>query len=159
MFFHINILVIFTRYTVRGRGAKHFFPSGRNHWPSAVTTLENVIRGKLAKRCRTRADLEEHCFCPHLAKKLQTAAEKGSLNRPIPLLIFINCDPLSDHSKSKAQTTKVQQPRPCLQIPFAKSNYEWEKKRRRSSRTSVFLHYRTERALRAKIYLKLCTKQ
>ena len=27
------------------------------------------VRGKLAKRCRTRTDLEEHCFCPHLAKK------------------------------------------------------------------------------------------
>ena len=99
------------------------------------------VRGKLAKRCRTRADLEEHCFCPHLAKKLQTAAEKGSLNRPIPLLIFINCDPLSDHSKSKAQTTKVQQPRPCLQIPFAKLNYfakkEKEKKKKDISFSSL----------------------
>ena len=55
---------------------------------------------------------------------------KGSLNRPVPLVNFINCDPLFDHSKSKAQTTKVQQPRPCLLIPFAKLNYfaEEEKK-------------------------------
>ena len=49
--------------------------------------------------------------------------EKGSLNRLILLGNFINCDSLSDHSKSKAQTTKVQQPRPCLLIPFVKLNY------------------------------------
>ena len=49
--------------------------------------------------------------------------QRGSLNRLFPLANYINCDPLSDHSKSKAQTTKVQQPRPCLQIPFAKTNY------------------------------------
>ena len=49
--------------------------------------------------------------------------EKGSLNRLFPLANYINCDPLCDHSKSKAQTTKVQQPRPCLLIPFAKLNY------------------------------------
>ena len=46
------------------------------------------VRGKLAKRCRTRADLEEHFFVHILQKKLQTAAEKGSLNRPIPALNF-----------------------------------------------------------------------
>ena len=49
--------------------------------------------------------------------------EKGSLNRLFPLVNYINSDPLSDHSKSKAQTTKVQQPRPCLLIPFVKLNY------------------------------------
>ena len=49
--------------------------------------------------------------------------EKGPLNRLFPLANYINCDPLCDHSKSKAQTTKVQQPRPCLLIPFAKLNY------------------------------------
>ena len=49
--------------------------------------------------------------------------EKGLLNRLLPLVNFINCDPLSDHSKSKAQTTKVQQPRPCLMFPLAKINY------------------------------------
>ena len=38
-------------------------------------------------------------------------------------LIFINGDPFSDAPKSKAQTTDVQEPRPCLQIPFAKINY------------------------------------
>ena len=57
--------------------------------------------------------------------------EKGSLNRLLPLVNFINCDSLCDHSKSKAQTTKVQQPRPCLLFPLAKINYlakEKEKK-------------------------------
>ena len=38
-------------------------------------------------------------------------------------LIFINSGPLSDPRKSKAQTTHVQEPRPCLQIPFAEINY------------------------------------
>ena len=56
--------------------------------------------------------------------------EKGSLNRLIPLANYINCDPLSGHSKSKAQTTKVQQPRPCLLIPFAKLNYFAEEKKK-----------------------------
>ena len=56
-------------------------------------------------------------------KNTKLMVEKGSLNRLLPLVNFINCDPLSDHSKSKAQTTKVQQPRPCLLIPFAKLNY------------------------------------
>ena len=49
--------------------------------------------------------------------------ENGSLNRLIPLANYINCDPLSDHSKSKAQTNKVQQPCHTLQIPFAEINY------------------------------------
>ena len=79
---------------------------------------ENLPRGAVPGRIWRNI-----VFVHILQKKLQTAAEKGSLNRPIPLLIFINCDPLSDHSKSKAQTTKVQQPRPCLLIPFAKLNY------------------------------------
>ena len=42
-----NLIHHITRYTVRGRGAKHFFPSGRNHWPpAAVTTSENVSSRK-----------------------------------------------------------------------------------------------------------------
>ena len=62
-------------------------------------------------------------FFKRFAKNTNLMVEKGSLNRLLPLVNFINCDPLSDHSKSKAQTTKVQQPRPCLLIPFAKLNY------------------------------------
>ena len=38
-------------------------------------------------------------------------------------LNFINSDPLSDPRKSKAETTDVQEPRPCLQIPFVEINY------------------------------------
>ena len=49
--------------------------------------------------------------------------EKGPLNRLFPLANYINCDPLSDHSKSKAQTTKVQQPCPILPMPLAEINY------------------------------------
>ena len=53
-------------------------------------------------------------------KNTTLMVEKGSLNRLFPLANYINCDPLCDHSKSKAHTTKVQQPRVCLLIPFAK---------------------------------------
>ena len=70
--------------------------------------------------------------------------ENGSLNRPVPLVNYINCDPLSDHSKSKAPNTKVQQPCHTLQMPLAKINYSCQERR-----ISVFLHYRTEKALRA----------
>ena len=49
--------------------------------------------------------------------------QRGSLNRLLPLVNYINCDPLSDHSKSKAQTTKVQQPCHTLQMPLAEINY------------------------------------
>ena len=49
--------------------------------------------------------------------------QRGSLNRLFPLVNYINCDPLSDHSKSKAQTTKVQQPCHTLQMPLAEINY------------------------------------
>ena len=63
--------------------------------------------------------------------------QRGSLNRLFPLVNYINCDPLSDHSKSKAQTTKVQQPRPCLQIPFAKINYLAEEKKKDISFSSL----------------------
>ena len=56
-------------------------------------------------------------------------AERGSLNRPIPAVNYINCDPLSDHSKSKAQTNKVQQPCHTLPMPFAEINYSPEKKK------------------------------
>ena len=49
--------------------------------------------------------------------------QRGSLNRLFPLANYINCDPLSDHSKSKAQTTKVQQPCHTLPMPLAEINY------------------------------------
>ena len=49
--------------------------------------------------------------------------EKGSLNRLFPLVNYINSDPLCDHSESKAQTTKVQQPCHTLQMPPAEINY------------------------------------
>ena len=64
--------------------------------------------------------------------------EKRSLNRLLPLVNFINCDPLSDHSKSKAQTTKVQQPCHTLQIPLAKINYFAEKKKEKEKKDISF---------------------
>ena len=57
----------------------------------------------------------------------------------------------SDHSKSKAQTTSRQEPWSTLQMSLEKSIiFRTNAKERSRSRTSVFLHYRTDRALRAK---------
>ena len=49
--------------------------------------------------------------------------QKGSLNRHIPVVNFINGDPLLGSPKSKAQTTGRQKPRPCLHFPLAEINY------------------------------------
>ena len=57
----------------------------------------------------------------------------------------------SDHSKSKRQTTSRQEPWSTLQMPPAKINYFPNGRTDgRTKRTSVFLHCRTDRALRAK---------
>ena len=64
--------------------------------------------------------------------------ENGSLDRLLPLVNYINSDPLSDHSKSKAQTTKVQQPRPCLQIPFAEIHCLAEKEKEKEKKNISF---------------------
>ena len=63
----------------------------------------------------------------------------------------------SDHSKSKRQTTSRQEPWSTLQMPPAKINYFPDEEEGR--RTSVFLHYRTDRALRAKIWALNFEKQ
>ena len=49
-------------------------------------------------------------------------------------LNFINGDPLFDRSKLKVQTAGRQEPRPCLQILFAKINY-FPKNERTNGRT------------------------
>ena len=58
--------------------------------------------------------------------------QRGSLNRLFPLANYINCDPLSDHSKSKAQTTKVQQPCHTLPMPLAEINYSPKKPKKKN---------------------------
>ena len=78
------------------------------------------------------------------SKSCKIRVRKRSLNQWIVLVSFINSDPFSDHSKSKVQTTSRQEPCHSSQIPFAKINYFLNEER-----TSVFLHYRMERALRA----------
>ena len=59
--------------------------------------------------------------------------QRGSLNRLFPLANYINCDPLSDHSKSKAQTTKAQQPCHTLPMPLAEINYSPKKKQKQKN--------------------------
>ena len=87
-------------------------------------------------------------FWKFSSKSRKIRVRKRSLNRLIVLVSFTNCDPFPDRSKSKVQTTGRQEPRPCLQILFAKINY-FPNARTNEGRTSVFLHYRTDRALRA----------
>ena len=74
------------------------------------------------------------CFSNFHQKHTHFMVEKGSLNRLFPLVNYINCDPLCDHPKSKAQTTKVQQPRTCLLIPFTKLNYFSEEQQEKNIR-------------------------
>ena len=78
------------------------------------------------------------CFSNFHQKHENLMAEKGSLNRLFPLANYINCDPLCDRSKFKAQTTKVQQPRVCLLIPFAKLNYFAEEKEEKEKKDIRF---------------------
>ena len=75
-------------------------------------------------------------FAHILQNKLQTAVEKGSLNRPIPLLISLESSSLLNPSKSRAQTTLVQQQWSRLHIRLAKINY-LAKKRRRSGQQDL----------------------
>ena len=63
-------------------------------------------------------------FFKRLIKNTKPMLKTGSLNRLLRLVNFINCDTFSDLSKSKAQTTKVYQPRACLLIAFEKLNYK-----------------------------------
>ena len=87
-------------------------------------------------------------FWKFSSKSRKIRVRKRSLNRLIVLVSFINGDPFSDRSKSKVQTTSRQEPCHTPQIPFAKINY-FPDERTNEGRTSVFLHYRMERALRA----------
>ena len=90
-------------------------------------------------------------FWKFSSKSRKIRVRKRSLNRLIVLASYINGDPLSDRSKSKVQTTSRQEPCHTPQIPFAKINYFSDEE----ERTSVFLLYRLERALRANIIAPL----
>ena len=50
--------------------------------------------------------------------------EKGPLNRLFPLANYINCDPLCDHPKSKAQTTKASDPLRKVELFFGEKEKE-----------------------------------
>ena len=81
-----------TRYTVLGRGAKRRTSSvlsRRYNIPQISQRQKTSVRAKLAKRCRTRADLVEHCFFKLSIKNVNLMVEKGSLNRSAPLVNYI----------------------------------------------------------------------
>ena len=141
---------------MRGRGAKHFFPP--------TVPLEEIYLDQRFSRIHSRTSVQRlliwypnfHLvrsimsmlrFWKLSSKSRKIRVRKRPLNRLIVLVSFINGDPFSDRSKSKVQTTSRQEPCHTPQIPFAKINYF--PNARTHGRTSVFLHYRMERALRA----------
>ena len=117
---------------MRGRGAKHFFPSG--------SAPEEVYLKQSFSLIRSRTSVQRPLiWCPnsHLVrlimsmlrfwkfslKRRKIRVRKRPLNQLIVLVSFINGDPLYDRSNTNAQTAGRQEPRPCPQIPFAKINY------------------------------------
>ena len=147
---------------MRGRGAKHFFPSGSvpgetylntrisqdsRHVPrtSHIVSSKSVISVLFHALVLTPSS--GYVFVNALLKSRKISVRKRSLNRLIVLASYINGGPLSDRSKPKVQTTSRQEPCHTPQMPFAKINYFSDG--RTYGRTPVFLHYRMERALRA----------
>ena len=136
---------------MRGRGAKRRTSSVLpRRIPQMSQRQKTSVRGKLAKRCRTRTDLEGDIVFVHiLQKELQTGAEKGSLKRLIPglVLTFLRAVHFwileNQELKLARSSSRVHAFRSPSQKPII------SRRSRRRRRTSVFLHYRTERALRA----------
>ena len=141
-----------SRYTVRGRGAKHFFPSGSELGPTfslirSRTSLPEQLDFRQYPGMKSRQI--KHFVFQNVRKKSHIWwSKKGPWTDRSQSLTSLTAIHFLDRSKSKAQTTGRQKPRATLQIPLAEINYSWHGE---EERTSVFLHYRTERALRAKI--------
>ena len=117
---------------MRGRGAKHFFPSGSAPEEVYLKQRFSLIRSHTSVQrpliwCPNshlvRSIMSMLRFWKFSSKSRKIRVRKRSLNRLIVLVSFINGDPLSVRSKLKVQTASRQEPRPCLQIPFAKINY------------------------------------
>ena len=118
-----------TRYTVRGRGAKHFFPSGSAPGGS-LPEAERIIRSRTSVQrpliwCPNshlvRSIMSMLRFWKFSSKSRKIRVRKRSLNRLIVFVSFINGDPLSDRSKSKVQTTSRQEPCHTPRSPSQKS--------------------------------------
>ena len=117
---------------MRGRGAKHFFPSGSAPGGSLPEQRFSLIRSRTsvqrpliwcANTHLVRSIMSMLRFWKFSSKSRKIRVRKRSLNRLIVLASYINGDPLSDRSKSKVQTTSRQEPCNTPQIPFAKINY------------------------------------
>ena len=142
---------------MRGRGVKHFFPSGSAPGKIYLNQRFSLIRSRTSVRrpliwCpnshRIRSIMSKLRFWKFSSKMSQKSCPK-EVPKVLPVsLNFINGDPLSDRPKSKVQTTGRQEPcHPPPPDPFRKDQLFSE--RTKDGRTSVFLHYRMERALRA----------
>ena len=87
-----------TRYTVHGRGAKHYFHpcvqtrlDVQNDEPPADGLRQiTSVRGKLSKDSTSEWIWRIHAFVIFLQQNTKSGSEKRSLNRLIPALNFIN---------------------------------------------------------------------
>ena len=97
--------IFYTRYTVRGRGAKHFFPSGSVLEPTfylvrSRTSLPELpdFRKYPDMKLRQIRDFKIY-FSKGSQKVAYLMVQKGSLNRHIPVVNFINGGSLSGSVK------------------------------------------------------------
>ena len=119
---NFHLFVIFrinfynTRYTVHGRGAKHYFHpcvqtrlDVQNDEPPADGLRQiTSVRGKLSKDSISGRIWRVHAFVIFLQKNAKSGSEKRSLNRLIPALNFINERSTFGFFKIKVQTTSRQ---------------------------------------------------
>ena len=143
---------------MRGRGAKHFFPSGSGlestfYLIRSQTSLPELPDFRQYPGMKSR-QIRDFIFQKVRKKSHIWWCKKGPWTGISQSLTSLTAIHFLDRSKSKAQITR--KPRPFLHIPFTKINYLTDE-RRRTRRTSVFLHYRTERALRAIIAKQIVT--
>ena len=75
------------------------------------------------------------------------SSKKGSPNRPVPLANSFNGHPVFGSRKINGSNYRKDLQWSTLQMPLAKINYFPDEEG--EGRTSVFLHYRMERSLRA----------
>ena len=119
-----------TRYTVRGRGAKHFFPSGSGLEPTfylirSRTSLPELPDFRQYPGMKSR-QIMDFIFQKVLKKSHIWWSKKGPWTGISQSLTSLTAIHFLDRSKSKAQTTGRQQPWNTLHIPFVKTNYVCE---------------------------------
>ena len=122
-----------TRYTVGGRGAKHFFPSGSGLEPTFYLIRSRTSLPELPD-FRQYPGMKSRQIMDFIFQKVRKKSHIWwSKNDPwtgiSQSLTSLTAIHFLDHSKSKAQTTGRQQPWGTLQILLAKINYSAKKEK------------------------------